>query len=331
MSVARKTVNQAMTASFLNQHPETSIMNMLSERAQLYRCIREFMHARNILEVETPYLSTSATTDPNLHSLQTTLQLPDGQSRNLFLHTSPELTMKRILAADHTSIYQIAKVFRDQEIGSLHQPEFSMLEWYRVGYDTNRLMDEINDLLSVLHLPVADKISYQDFFLSHFNVNPHQCDVSTLEQLASRHGFVSQQPDRSLLLDFLISHVIKEKGSLPRSFFIYDYPVCQSALAKIKIGDVDVADRFELFINGIEIANGFNELNNSAEQRLRFQNENAWRKDNGLPVVNIDHAFLDSLNEMPDCAGVAVGLDRLLVCLTGQECLSDVLRFPVSD
>lgn len=304
--------------------------SILEKRATLFALIRGFMQERDVLEVDTPTLSATATPDPNLQSLSTQITLPDATRQTMYLHTSPEFAMKRLLANGAGSIYQINHVYRDQELGQQHQPEFSMLEWYRIGFNTADLMDEIQQLLTLLELPHADTMSYQDLFLAYSEINPHTCETEALKTLAGQHGLVNTEIERSDLLDYLFDCFTQQMCQEKPAFFIHDFPVCQASLAKIKEVQIPLADRFELFIKGLEIANGFHELNDSEQQRQRFIDENQRRRQRGLPEVALDEQFLDCLDKLPDCSGVALGLDRLLMCITGADDINDVVNFPVN-
>jgi lysyl-tRNA synthetase class 2 len=303
------------------------IRTPLGARADLYQRLREFMRVRDILEVETPTLCATATPDPNLHSLDTTLTLPDGRQRTLYLHTSPEYAMKRLLADGSGAIYQICKVFRDEEAGRVHNPEFSMLEWYRPHFDSRHMMDEIGELLEWLGFRSPQRVTYEAIFRAVTGLNPHTCATAELQLEASKAGFASEQAERSELLDFLFDHIRGDYMQDDSPYMVHDFPACQAALARLRHDNWPVAERFELFINDLEIANGFYELNDSAEQRWRFLEENRIRKQNGRPQQVLDEAFLAALDALPECAGVAMGLDRLLMCMTGATCIEDVLPF----
>ena len=304
---------------------------MLEQRAGMLARIREFMAQRSILEVETPILSPAGNPDPNIPSLTTTVNFPQRQEPGTYyLHTSPEFHMKRLLAAGSGPIYQITKVFSDQEAGRIHQPEFTMLEWYRPGFDQQMLMDEVTELLAALGLAGNERYPYARLFADHTGLNPHTCDLLALQEQARTLGLQTTSVDRSLLLDVVFSHAVAPHLGREQPLFIYDYPACQAALARIRRDDVAVAERFELFIGGMEIANGYHELCDSAEQSQRFDRENAVRAQRGLTPMPVDEQLLAALRHgLPDCAGVALGLDRLLLALTGNRELTQVITFPV--
>jgi elongation factor P--(R)-beta-lysine ligase len=299
------------------------------QRAALLKTIRCFMDERNIMEVETPILSPTGNTDPNIASLTTCLHsIEQKESIQLFMNTSPEFAMKRLLASGSGCIYQIAKVFRDEETGRYHEPEFTMLEWYRIGFDHHALMDETEILLRQLGYIECERKSFEEVFEKYTGLNPHLADTRELGEKAVLSGLQGTGFDRRTLLDFLFSHWVAPTLIGNRPIFIYDYPVCQAALAQIRRDSPPVAERFELFINGLEIANGFHELCDANEQLSRFQYENTMRKVQGLDEIPIDKKLIAALeNGLPDCAGIAVGLDRLLIHLSGVDLISKVMTF----
>ena len=300
---------------------------LLKQRAELLRRIREFMQQRDVLEVETPVISSARNPDPNIDSFSIKDDV-NGTVTPRYLQTSPEFPMKRLLAAGSGSIYQICKVFRQAETGSQHNPEFSMLEWYRVGFDYHDLMHEINELLQLLGLPAAELKSYQQLFRESLNINPHSCSLNELQQAAAAKGLEVQDQNRNSYLDFLYSHLIltslKDSGPL----FIKDFPASQAALATVRGEEAcTVAERFELIIQGMEIANGYNELTdaNACRQRqLQEQQLTAKRINEQFPV---DEKFIQASGMMPKCAGVALGIDRLLMLLSNEQHIDRVLSF----
>ncbi|MFQ5661248.1 MAG: EF-P lysine aminoacylase EpmA [Gammaproteobacteria bacterium] len=305
-------------------------MEMLARRARLLQQVRAFMAERSILEVETPILNRGGNPDPNIANLMVQLSLPAGE-HSFYLHTSPEFAMKRLLAAGSGPIFQIARVFRDGESGNMHEPEFSMLEWYRPGFDHHALMDEIEALLRSLQFAGCERVTYAEVFQHYAGLNPHQAGLAELQEKAGMLGLNLVTESRGMLLDFIFSHSVTVALGQEHPLFVYDYPACQASLARIRSGQPDLAERFELFISGMEIANGFNELCDSLEQKHRFDMENEVRHQAGLPRVCIDERFLGSLvHGLPPCAGVAVGLDRLLMALSGSKRLQDVIAFSPS-
>lgn len=316
-----------------NDWQPTATRTMLKRRARILARIRRFMRRRGILEVETPILNQGGNPDPNLLSLETQVNFPFSvEPRRYYLHTSPEFCMKRLLAAGSGPIYQITRVFRDQEAGRLHQPEFTMLEWYRPGSDHLALMEEVDALLQTLDLAGSARVAYAEAFRRYTGLNPHACAVRELQNQAAALGLDARRADRSMLLDAVFSHAVAPNLGMERPQLIYDFPACQAALARIRKDEITVAERFELFINGMEIANGYHELCDGEEVADRFERENASRRERGLAPVAVDEHFLAALRHgLPGCAGVAVGLDRLILAMIGGRDLMDVLTFPISD
>ena len=292
-------------------------------RAKLYHQIRDFFQQRDVLEVDTAILSSAATTDPNIESLQ--LAEPP-----LFLQTSPEFAMKRLLANGSGAIYQIAKAFRAGEEGQRHHREFAMLEWYRPGFDYQQLMEEVAALLQfVTNWKVIEKVSYREIFQQHLGINPHLVENAELTALVHLHtNYQSVDDDKDVLLDLLMSHVIEPQLGQSGLTFIYDYPASQCALAKItydKTGQL-VAQRFELYIRGVELANGYQELTDWQEQEARFARDNLKRRGRGLPEHPMDRQLIAALKQgLPECAGVALGVDRLLMLMLGSQHIKEVL------
>lgn len=308
-------------------------------RAELLRRIRAFFAARGVLEVETPLLSAAAITDSHLSSFATVYSGPGPRhGQTLYLHTSPEFPMKRLLAAGSGCIYQIARVFRDGEAGRRHSPEFTLLEWYRVGFDHHRLMDEVAELATALLadrrlLAKPERLSYRQAFQRHLSLDPHRATVAELTVCAERQG-VSIPPgmpaeDVDPWLDLLLTQRIEPHLGQGRLTFLYDYPASQAALARLRREDPPVGERFELYLDGVELANGFHELGDAVEQRSRFEAENAARRAQGLPVMPLDEHLLAALAAgLPDCAGVALGFDRLVMLAAGKTALAETLAFP---
>lgn len=319
----------------------SATLEVLKLRARLLERTRAFFSARGVLEVETPALSGAATTDPALASFVTRYtgpRFPQGQA--LYPHTSPEFPMKRLLAAGSGSIYQICKVFRDGEAGRQHNPEFTLLEWYRVGFDHHRLMDETGELVMDLlaqsmSLQSPERLTYRETFQRHAGLDPYAASPADFARAAETHG-ISVSPelvsDRAPdpWRDLLLTHVVEPKLGQGRLTFIYDYPASQAALARIQPGNPPVAARFELYLNGIELANGFHELADADEQRRRFERQLHARKTGKLPAVPMDERLLAALAYgLPDCAGVALGFDRLVMLACGARTINDVLTFPL--
>jgi elongation factor P--(R)-beta-lysine ligase len=309
-------------------------LETLRLRAQLLRRTRTFFQARGLLEVETPQLSAAAATDGHLESLAVTA--PGGGLEG-WLHTSPEFPMKRLLAAGAGDIWQLARVFRGAEQGRRHNPEFSLLEWYRTGWDVPALIEEVDALVRTLAegrlaLGATERMSYREAFLRHAGFDPFASDASEIfELLESRVGDVSPELRGNLpaCLDLALAVQVEPRLDPARPTFIHDFPASHAALARIRPGDPPVAERFELFLGGMELANGFHELSDAAEQRARFDADLAVRRARGLPELPMDQALLAALaHGLPDCAGVALGFDRLLMLVAGASHIDEVLAFP---
>ncbi len=299
-------------------------------RAELYSSIRLFMSDRHILEVDTPILSRHGISDPFIDSIRA--EAPLAGLSPLYLHTSPEFCMKRLLASGIGDCYQIAHVFRDGEKGKRHTLEFVMLEWYRLRFDYHKLIDELGELLAFLGLDKPSKKTYSDIFKQTFDIDPVSIEIEQLRTLAKDAGWYNASDQRHSLLDFLFSHEVIKQIKKEKSLIIYDYPACMASLARLNKENPNVCERFELFIDGMEIANGFTELTDSDEQRQRFEKDLEERKDNKMHSPPIDNHLLDALKHgLPDCAGVALGLDRLLMVLTGKQTINEVNNFTLEN
>jgi len=307
----------------------------LQRRAAMLAEARAFFAQRGVLEVETPILSAAAVSDPQLESLATRVA---GMPGEFYLQTSPEYSMKRLLAADSGDIYQICKVFRDAERGRWHNPEFTMIEWYRLGLDDTALMDEVEALVSRLLQPQrrlgsAERLSYSSALERHAGVDAHQATDAQLTSAAQRHGIVCEaRLDRDAKLDLLMGLVVGPKLGRERPCFICDYPASQAALARLKPGLPPVAARFELYLDGVELANGFHELQDAAEQRRRFNRDLEVRAERGQQRLPVDEHLIAALeNGLPDCAGVALGFDRLVALALGADSLGQALAFTIDN
>lgn len=312
----------------------TASVEQLKQRAEILRSIRTFFAARGVLEVETPAMSHATVTDVHLHTFETEFVGPGfAKGSALHLMTSPEFHMKRLLAAGSGCIYQIGKAFRNEENGRYHNPEFTMLEWYRVGFDHHQLMDEMDALLQqVLRCSAAERMTYQQAFLNQLNVCPLEASMAELKRVAASLGLsdiAEPEQDRDTLLQLLFSVGVEEKIGQSVPAFVYDFPASQAALAKINREDARVADRFEVYFQGIELANGFHELDNPKEQLLRFEQDNHKRVAMGLKAQPIDYHLIAALESgLPECAGVALGIDRLIMLALGCDHIDQVTAFP---
>jgi len=308
----------------MNWHPSASL-DVIRQRARIYGQIRAFFNTRGCLEVDTPVMMPTTGTEVNIASLE----VPYNEHR-LYLQTSPEYAMKRMLAAGSGSIFQICHAFRHGEAGRLHNPEFSLLEWYRVGYDYRRLMDEIELLITTLSLSHCEfnRVSYRELFRQSLQLDIDGLAIEALRDQCERliPGTDSRELDIDQCLDLLLAMAIAP--TLRGYLFVYDYPISQAALARPSAEDASVAERFELFYDGVELANGFSELTDASQQRARFEQDTRLRKARGLPEVEIDQRLLAALESgIEDCAGVALGLDRLLMVLLDLDYIEEVLTF----
>nr|WP_162063655.1 elongation factor P--(R)-beta-lysine ligase [Vibrio taketomensis] len=312
----------------------TASMELLRKRAMILGQIRQFFAQRNVLEVDTPAMSHATVTDFHLHTFQTDFIGPGyADGSKLYLMTSPEFHMKRLLAAGSGCIYQINKAFRNEENGRYHNPEFTMLEWYRVGFDHHKLMDEMDDLLQlVLKGGQAERMTYQQAFIKVLNVCPLEASMLELKKAAAKLGLsdiAEPEEDRDTLLQLLFSIGVEAKIGQLVPAFVYDFPASQAALAKINPNDPRVADRFEVYFKGIELANGFHELDNPSEQLARFEQDNAKRIEMGLTAQPIDYHLIEALKAgLPECAGVALGIDRLIMLALDCDHIDQVTAFP---
>ena len=303
----------------------------LERRAAALAEVRAFFAKRNVLEVDTPVVVNSPVTDVHIHSAEVKFAR-DGAP--FFLHTSPEFAMKRLLAAGSGDIYQICHVARGLERGRHHNAEFTLIEWYRNGFTLEQLMDEVEALARAVLGPVAqpfksERITYRELFLNALGLDPLECAIEDLQDVARNLGFEGNSA-RDELLDFLISAKIGPTLGRGALTFIHRYPSSQAALARLDPASSQYALRFELYCEGIELANGFHELASEPEQRARFEQDRTERKRRGLPTHALDENMLAALaHGLPDCAGVALGFDRLLMLAAGASHIDEVLPFPI--
>ncbi|MDD5229203.1 MAG: EF-P lysine aminoacylase EpmA [Methylococcales bacterium] len=316
--------------------PSCSI-ELLQLRARMLQRIRVFFAERNVLEVETPLFSHTSGTDPQLAFFTSTYETPPN-SQPLFLQTSPEFAMKRLLAAGSGSIYQICKAFRNGEAGRFHNPEFTILEWYRVDFDLIELMDEVEALFDILfdgQLNAPQRASYQTIFEQFTGLNALIFSFDAYSNFAKQANL----PDaiticgqsHALWLDFLFSFCVQPHLGKDGLFSVYGYPACQSSLARLNAKNQLITERVEVFINGIELGNGFHELTDVTEQNRRFDAEIQTRQRENLPVAKKDEWLLAALESgLPDCSGIALGLDRVLMVLAHSPSIANVLSFDIS-
>ncbi len=289
---------------------------VLQHRAAVLHKIRDYFAEQQVLEVETPLLDDYPVTDPQLENLR--VEKPFNKGEWLYLQTSPEYAMKALLAKGSGSIYQVCKAFRKDPVGRLHNIEFTMLEWYRVGFTLHELISDVVALVNAAGINrEAEIVSYRQAFLEYIGIDPLGIAVDELQAFAKRRiDIEASSADRDFWLDLLLTHFIEPHLGKGKLTFIVDYPPSQAALAKIKRDEQcsEVAERFELYIDGVEIANGYRELTDVAGYRQRFKQDNSTRLRNDLPAREYDSNFLEAIQGgIPECAGVALGVDRLML------------------
>ena len=319
-----------------NDWRPTASRARLERRAALLAQVRTFFSTRGVLEVDTPVVVNAPVTDVHIHSARVDLgaQPGSGASRPFFLHTSPEYAMKRLLAAGSGDIYQICHVVRGYERGRLHNCEFTLIEWYRIGFSLTQLMDEVEDLVRGLTgdtKRASERLTYRDAFLRELQIDPFTVSAHDLAAVTRRFGLETSADtaSRDELLEFLMGTRIGPQLGRDALTFVQGYPASQAALARLDPTDPRAALRFELYCDGVELANGFHELASEPEQRARFERDRAERRQQGLPDDAPDERLLAALaSGIPDCAGVAVGFDRVLMLATGASRIEDVLAFP---
>jgi lysyl-tRNA synthetase class 2 len=313
---------------------EPAAIEAVRLRARLYEMIRGFFAERGVLEVETPVMSAAANTDPNIESFSTRFSgHVDAGARERWLRTSSEFAQKRLLAAGIGDCYELGRVFRNGEAGRRHNPEFTMLEWYRVGWNHRQLIDETIGLVQgalALSGMAAEvwQTTYRDLFIGVVGLDPLTAGDQELRNALHGVRVRDEGLGRDDKLDLLLTHRIQPAFPDGRITVVYDYPASQCALAKIRSDDPPVAERFELYVGQHELANGYHELTDATEQRARFERDNARRQSRGLAELPVDENLLRALEGLPDCAGVALGIERLLMAMTGSEDIRDVLAFP---
>ena len=313
----------------------TGTPEALRLRATLNAAIRAFFAERHVLEVETPILSSTGNTEPNIasFSLEFSGSARHGP-RTRWLRTSPEFALKRLLAAGIGDCYELGRVFRNGEAGGRHNPEFTMLEWYRIGWDHQQLIDEVADLVRAALALVGrdatlERVAWRDLYRQRLDLDPI---TATTDELQAALGDVQIDPEgleRDDWLDLLLTHRLQPAFPDDGMLAIHDYPASQAALARVRPGDPPLAERFELYLGPLELANGYHELIDPVEQRQRFERDVSRRARRGDAAPPIDGRLLAALEHgLPSCAGVAMGVDRLLMAMVGSDRIADVLAFP---
>ena len=318
----------------MNSHWQpTAPIAHLQKRADILAQIRRYFANQQVWEVDAAVMSQAAVSDPFIDSLEVAYRpFPEAEATQCYLQTSPEYAMKRLLAAGSGDIYQMGKVFRNGEVGRIHNPEFTMLEWYRLGMDDTQLMDDVEALVtSILGIPPIRRCTYTRIFAEKTGLDIHNDDNQTLADYARAHIDVDiATDDRDGWLNLIMSHFI-EPTLIDEPIFVTEYPASQSALARVRpdANGIPVAARFELFIGGMELANGYHELTDPAEQQHRLAADQATRASLNLPQRPLETRLVDALTQgLPDCAGVALGVDRLVMLALGTDRIDQVIPFP---
>ncbi|WP_111976627.1 elongation factor P--(R)-beta-lysine ligase [Algibacillus agarilyticus] len=320
----------------MNWQPSASIAT-LKKRALLLHKIRHFFAERDVLEVETPLLASSGITDLHLENIECQFTGPGfAKPLNLYLQTSPEYAMKRLIAAGSGCIYQLCKAVRNDESGRFHNPEFSMLEWYRMNFNHHDLMQEVDTFLQqMLACQAADYLTYQQAFLMFTHIDPLHCQVTELKKFIKDKGepdIASVLTSKTDLLQYIFCTHIEHKIGQETPCFVYHFPAAQASLAKLNKDDLRVAERFEVYFKGIELANGFHELTDKHEQLKRFEQDNQLRQQAGKEQKPIDHYLLAALeNGLPNCAGVALGIDRLFMLAEQLPHINEAIAFNITN
>jgi lysyl-tRNA synthetase class 2 len=301
-----------------------------ARRARMKQRIRAYFAAAHVLEVDTPVLSPYAVSDPQIESLEITRCQVSG--RPLYLHTSPEFCMKRLLAADYPDIYSMCRVFRDGESGRLHQPEFTMLEWYRLGMGLDEIVaDTVGVISAALDRDIdVDSVEYRDAFIAACGLDPFVADIASLAEAAEADDALRAAvgDERDDWLDLVLATRVTPQFAPDHLTVLRHYPASQAALARLCPDDNAVADRFEVFLGPVELANGYVELTDSDEQLRRIEADNVARRRRGRPVRPVDELLLAALESgLPDCAGVALGLERLLMLFNKTDDIGNVITF----
>ncbi|HEV3007392.1 MAG TPA: EF-P lysine aminoacylase EpmA [Pirellulales bacterium] len=317
----------------INDYLPAASWPVMRLRAELLQKLRAFFHRRGFLEVETPLLSADVVVDRHLEPFAVEVSTAGGM-RRMWLQTSPEFGMKRLLAAGGEAIYQVTHAFRQHEQGPRHNPEFTIVEWYRRGDGPDegmRFLGEVCDAL--LGLGPAERLSYQAAFEQYAGIDPHTADAACLAEAARRRGLSApaglEATDRDVWLDLLLVELVEPYLGRNRPVIVYDFPASQAALARVRPGPPAVAERFELYVRGTELANGYHELLDSAALRERNRTTNAARREQGKPALPEESRLLAAMDDgLPACTGVALGFDRVVMLAAGAARLDKVLAFP---
>lgn len=310
----------------------TATIQALQTRAKILKNIRDFFEQRNVLEIETPLIAKFGVTDPHINAIPVLLH----DTAQYYLQTSPEYCMKRLLAAGSGAIYQLTKAFRGGDVGSLHNPEFTMLEWYRPGFDHFQLMAEVDELLQlILNSEAAKIVTYRELFQQYLKIDPHVVTNQQILNIINEQDFSKEFIQQATIDDWLqvlFAYYIEPKLVGKAPWIVYNYPASQAALAKLQQdGDIKVAARFEVYMQGLELANGYYELTDPQQQLARFKQDQIIRKQLNKPYMASDDRLLAALKAgLPECAGIALGVDRLIMLAVNTTNIQDVIAFPIN-
>ena len=310
----------------------TAPLDNLRLRAGILRRLREFFHERGFWEVETPVLSADTVVDRHLDPFSFTVR-EGGEQRTMWLQTSPEFGMKRLLAGGAEAIYQVSRVFRQDERGPLHNPEFTLVEWYRTGDDLDAGMELVSDLCeALLARGPAERLSYAAAFKRYVGLDPHTAEIDVVIREATKCGSPPEslsRDDRDGWLDWLLTEQVQANLGVERPVLLYDFPASQAALAQVRPGSPPLAERFELYVDGRELANGYHELLDADELRRRNSRANELRRADGKPALPEESRLLAAMEHgLPPAVGCALGFDRLVMLAAGAKSIEEVIAFP---
>ena len=317
----------------------TATIEMLRQRAEVVRSIRSFFDQRNFFEVETPTISHDIVVDRYLHPIGVTKSDLTGRAgdsdQRLWLQTSPEFGMKRLVAAGAVAIYQICKAYRRDEIGRIHNPEFTMLEWYRAGDDLVTGMDLLAELVeTILDTPKTERLSYREAFKKFADIDPFESSIESLQNTVRTASVTVELEGESRddCLNVILSEIVEPNLGVGAPTIIYDWPASQAALAMVRDDEHSVAERFEIYVNGVELANGYHELLEARELSRRNSINNQMRVKDGNQLLPEGSRLLDAMRKgIPQCAGVALGVDRLVMLALGAKSVSEVMAFTIDN
>jgi lysyl-tRNA synthetase class 2 len=307
-------------------------LQTLRQRAFLLSKIRKYFALESVLEVETPILSSAGNTDIHIESFKSNQIKADANTS--YLRTSPEFPLKRLLCSGVGDVYELGKVFRKGEVSKTHNVEFTLLEWYRINFNYIQLIQDVTSLFEFIfssfefQLPKADIFTFSEVFKHFLNIDVSQISVTQLNFNCNEYGYSGSQLNKDEGLDYLFATQVQPRFDKQCLTFITHYPASQAALAQINPNDPTTALRFEVFYQGLELGNGYQELTDANELSHRFKRDNLFRTDNQMEEIVIDSQMLFAMRQgMPECSGIAIGVDRLLMALLKSDDIAEVLSF----